>query len=46
VFHVDRCLGRDVGNRLRKAGLLIRHHDEHFNDDSPDEAWIPVVSQQ
>ncbi|MBS0211484.1 MAG: hypothetical protein JSS27_21285 [Planctomycetes bacterium] len=47
VLFVDRCLGRfDVPGALRAAGATVEVHHDHFEHDSPDTAWLPVVGKR
>ena len=43
VFFVDYCLGRQVGEALRGAGLSVELHLDHFKENEPDLGWFPVV---
>ncbi len=44
VFFLDRCLGRIVvAEALRAAGNRVEVHDDHFDQDAPDEEWLPKV---
>ena len=47
TFFTDRCLGcNDVPNALRKAGLSVEVHKEHFNSDCEDAVWIAEVGRR
>jgi hypothetical protein len=43
IFYADRCLGRQVPEALRAAGLKVEVHRDHFADDTPDEDWLAQV---
>ena len=45
TFFVDRCLGRQVGLALRKSGLHVEFHADHFADDADDQTWISEVGR-
>ena len=41
VFFIDRSLGRKViSSALREAGEQVRIHDDFFQQDATDEAWL------
>src|SRR4051794_22134213 len=41
TFFVDRSLGRvTVPNALRKVGLKVEVHADHFDHDAPDTEWL------
>ena len=40
VFFTDRDLGRLFPGMLRKAGIEVESHGDHFQDDVRDEVWI------
>ncbi len=46
VFFIDWCLGKTVANALVKAGALIEHHGNHFNQDTPDIEWLTEVGDR
>ncbi|MBI1903795.1 MAG: hypothetical protein HYS13_22045 [Planctomycetia bacterium] len=44
MFFLDRCLGRNiVSEALRQAGCRVELHDDHFDQDTPDQDWLPQV---
>jgi hypothetical protein len=44
---IDRNMGgKTVVCTLRKAGLEVQAHDDHFDQAAPDEEWIPHVARQ
>lgn len=46
TFFVDRSCGSLlVPEALRLAGEAVEVHDDHFEQDTPDEIWLPVVSR-
>jgi predicted nuclease of predicted toxin-antitoxin system len=46
VFFIDWCLGKTVAHALVKAGALIEHHGNHFNQDAPDIEWLTEVGDR
>lgn len=44
VYFCDRNLGKGFPERLRELGLWAEKHDDHFQQDTPDELWIQQVS--
>jgi hypothetical protein len=47
VFFVDRSLGKNaVASQLRDAGVRVEIHDDWFQPDAPDEAWLTSVGQR
>jgi predicted nuclease of predicted toxin-antitoxin system len=41
TFFIDRCLGKHViAERLKRAGLSVEVHDDHFPSDCADEVWL------
>lgn len=47
VFFIDRCLGSvRLVNALRKSGITIEVHDDHFPQSAQDEDWLPEVGQR
>ena len=50
VFFVDRSLGAiDVPSALREAldtGERVEVHDDHFDQDTDDEAWLAVAGKK
>lgn len=46
VFFIDRCVGKmSIARPLREAGLRIELHDDHFQQDAPDQSWLPTVGE-
>lgn len=46
-YFTDRNLGRyDFPEYLRRNGLHVHVHADHFADDAPDEEWIPEVADR
>lgn len=44
VFFIDRNLGRtSLANGLSQAGVKYRLHDDYFEQNTPDEKWLPAV---
>lgn len=44
-FFADRNLGRyDFPEYLRRSGLVVHAHDDHFAQDAPDTEWLPQVA--
>jgi len=47
VFFVDRCLGAHVvPTAIRSAGYAVELHSTHFEQDAPDDVWIPEVGRR
>lgn len=47
TFFTDRQLGRyTVPDALRAAGARVEVHDQHFDQDTPDEAWLRAVGER
>ncbi|MEM6435889.1 MAG: Mut7-C RNAse domain-containing protein [Cyanobacteria bacterium P01_D01_bin.115] len=47
VFFIDRCLGSvKLATALRKAGISVEIHDEHFPQNAEDESWLPEVGER
>lgn len=45
VFFTDENLGRHkLPEALRRAGLRVEIHGDHFPQGTPDEGWLPVVA--
>lgn len=44
VYFCDRNLGKSFPGKLRELGLWVEKHDDHFQQDTPDEVWIKQVS--
>jgi hypothetical protein len=46
VFFIDRCLGKHpIVEMLRKTGVTVEIHDDHFPQNTFDQDWIPKVGQ-
>ncbi|MDJ0763987.1 MAG: hypothetical protein QNJ97_13480 [Myxococcota bacterium] len=44
---MDRSIGgKIVANALRDAGATVNIHDDYFEKDAPDEAWLLEVSNR
>lgn len=46
VFFTDRDLGKQFPALLRKAGISVERHADHFPDDARDEDWIVEVGHR
>ncbi|RMF86351.1 MAG: hypothetical protein D6736_15300 [Nitrospinota bacterium] len=47
VFFLDRSLGKKViAEALRRAGVAVQIHDDHFPPDARDEEGIPIVGHR
>jgi hypothetical protein len=46
IYFIDRALGKSVGQALKKLGVKVEFHKDHFAPDSPDTEWLPIVSQR
>lgn len=47
VFFTDRDLSSHIFvNILRNAGLTVHRHDDHFEQDTHDDVWLPAVGQR
>jgi hypothetical protein len=47
IVFVDRSFGAHrLPNLLRKVGIEIEQHKDHFKDDEDDEVWIPEVTSR
>jgi len=47
IFFIDRCLGgKCVAEVLRKSGITVETHDDHFDKGAQDVEWIPKVGQR
>lgn len=47
VFFIDRCLGKHlILDELRKTGVQVETHDNHFPPGATDEQWIPEVGKK
>ena len=43
VFFTDRDLGTAFPEILKRAGLAVERHRDHFSADCPDEDWLAGV---
>lgn len=47
TFFIDRCLGsKSIVEILRKAGITVEIHDEHFDKGAQDVDWLPEVGKK
>jgi hypothetical protein len=46
IFFIDWYLGKTVANALLQAGAHVEHHHAHFDQDTPDALWLPVVGER
>lgn len=47
TFFIDRCLGgKCIAEVLRKSGITVETHDDHFDKGAQDVEWIPKVGQR
>jgi hypothetical protein len=46
IFFTDRDLGKQFPALLRKAGISVERHADHFPDDAKDEDWIAEVGKR
>src|SRR5215211_2544954 len=47
VFFTDRDLGRYIiPGKLEAAGVGVERHDTHFDQDTPDVVWMPIVAER
>lgn len=46
VNFTDRDLGKRFGEILRSGGLTVERHADHFEPDTPDEAWLEAVGKR
>ena len=46
TFFTDRDLGKSFPAALRKAGILVERHDDHFKHDERDEVWLTEVGRR
>lgn len=46
IFFTDRDLGRMFPQILREAGLNVERHDDHFDQNTLDEDWLPEVGRK
>lgn len=46
VFFTDRDLGHQFPERLRKSGIKVERHDDHFGAQTPDAEWIEEIGRR
>jgi hypothetical protein len=46
IFFTDRDLGNIFPRILRDAGLTVERHDDHFDQNTTDEVWLPEVGRR
>lgn len=46
TYFMDRALGKSIGKTLQSMGVKVEFHNQHFQPDSPDTQWLPIVSGQ
>jgi hypothetical protein len=46
IFFTDRDLGKSVPDIIRKAGINVVKHSDHFPDDAKDQDWLLEVGQK
>jgi predicted nuclease of predicted toxin-antitoxin system len=46
TYFIDRALGKSMGKTLQSIGVKVEFHNQHFQPDSPDTEWLPIVSQK
>jgi len=46
VFFTDRDLGKKFPEILRAGGLTVERHADHFQHDTPDEAWLQEIGRK
>jgi predicted nuclease of predicted toxin-antitoxin system len=46
VFFSDRDLGKQFPDILKKAGMIVERHSDHFADDAKDEEWLAEVGKR
>lgn len=46
VFFTDRDLGHRFPERLRKFGIKVERHDDHFGAQTPDAEWIGEIGRR
>ena len=46
VFFIDRCLGKHpILEMLKKTGVTVEIHDDHFPQNTQDQDWIPQIGE-
>lgn len=47
IFFTDRDLSSNIFvTILRNAGLTVEKHDDHFDQNTTDDVWLPAVGQR
>ncbi len=46
VVFTDRNMGKRLPAELRKAGILVETHDDHFDETTSDELWLGEVGRR
>lgn len=46
IYFTDRDLGKRFPEILRSAGLTVERHADHFDEQTPDDAWLEVVGKR
>lgn len=47
TFFIDRCLGsKRIAEALRRAGITVEVHSDHFAPAAPDIDWLPEVGKR
>jgi len=46
TFFTDRDLGRQFPAELRRAGVVVEMHDDHFGPLTPDPVWLREVGRR
>jgi predicted nuclease of predicted toxin-antitoxin system len=47
VFFIDRSLGVEpIRTELRKAGIVVEIHDDHFTRDADDRVWLRTAGER
>jgi hypothetical protein len=46
VFFTDRDLGKKFPEILRRAGLKVERHADHFRHDTPDAEWLQEIGKR
>jgi len=46
VFFTDRDLGKQFPDILKKAGVIVERHIDHFADNAKDPEWLTIVGNR
>ena len=46
IFFTDRNLGKQFPNYLKKAGINVEKHSDHFEDNAKDEEWLTEIGKR